>query len=135
MFDPVTERRIKEFTEAAALHRFEASLLFGQLTVYLAVFGALLNAVIKNPPLDGRERVAISLIGLAISLSFTVINERSVKHLRAAIRRAEYLGKELEMPLYAYRPVGGRIFTGLNAVRSLYAIGIITWIYIIAISA
>ncbi|MFO1431562.1 MAG: hypothetical protein U1F76_15695 [Candidatus Competibacteraceae bacterium] len=125
------ERKLKEFTEAAAMQRFEAGILFGELTVYLAMFGGLLNAYYRTPPLSRIDQVLLSCVGLGLSLAFTVINSRGAKHLLAVIRRAEELGRELGMPLYDYRPIGKTVFSGLNAVRFIYILGIATWIILI----
>ncbi|KFB66859.1 hypothetical protein [Candidatus Accumulibacter vicinus] len=122
------ERNLRELTEASALHRYEATLLFGQLTVYLAMLGALFNAFFRNPPLAAPDQIVLSLIGIGVTLAFAVINHRGAQHLLATIKRAEELCAELGMQIYARRVPPATVFTGLNAVRFLYVLGLVCWL-------
>ncbi len=45
------ERKLKEFTETKAMQRFDAGILFGELTVYLAVFWGTAKRILQNSTL------------------------------------------------------------------------------------
>ena len=133
--DRDTDRALDEFKETTSMHRFEAGLMFGQLTVHLAVFGVLFSKVITEPPPMRTIVIGTALVGLWLSLAFLVIHLRAAKHMLAVIRHGEILEQRLGMSLYACRPVKKTPFSGINTLTFIYIIGIVSWIVILVISA
>jgi hypothetical protein len=61
--DSDKNRALDEFKETTSMQRFEAGLMFGQLTVYLAIFGILCNKIITDPPPMQTIVIGVALVG------------------------------------------------------------------------
>lgn len=129
---PVRDPKIVEFNQACALHRFEATLMFGELTVYITVVGAAFRHLLQQPSPPIRDVILISFCGLLITASFTLISYRASQHLLTAVKRAEQLEAELDFHLYRSRPTRKTIFNGINAARSIYIIGAASFVYFLS---
>lgn len=121
--------KIDEYKEAVASHRFQNGLLIGELTVYLAVMGVLLNAALSDTK---GNTIIISLLGAVITVAFFVICERAGDFSHAARRRAASLESELGFKLYSAEAPRKSIATAINAIRVVYGCAFLMWISVFA---
>lgn len=117
------DKYMSEYKEVAAEERLNATLLFGQLTVYLAANGALLQAL-----KDAKHPIFICFAGMVLTIAFCVIGERCGDFAHSALKRAKEIEKMLKMSLYLSRPKAKlSIATRINAARFIFAFGFISW--------
>jgi uncharacterized membrane protein len=124
-----------EFKEATLSHRFEAALMLGEITVYLAVVGSLLKETLGSTVPERQNLLAIGVAVITLTVAFFVINERAAGHMLAAINRALKLEEELGLSLYCGRPSRKTLWTGCNAARLIYLLGFVggLWTFLRAI--
>ncbi|MCP4315604.1 MAG: hypothetical protein GY789_06180 [Hyphomicrobiales bacterium] len=140
---------IDEYKEASHYHRLHITLLFGQLTVYLGVSGALINFVTKDSGPEGLMLTLIGVFGCIISFVFLIQHERVYASSYSARSRAEYIQHLLDLELYKPNisqfdiqkllPLGENTSNRINSIvnkteaasanRLLYISGFIYWIF------
>lgn len=124
---------LSEYREALAEVRVNSSLMFAELTVYLASSGALLQLYFK-PDNAHQGNLPIAIIGLLLSLAFYVLHDRFGDFVHGARRRAEALERRLGFSLYSSsphsRPVLGvvAVASAINAARLLLLTGFAGWL-------
>lgn len=117
-----------EYREAGALHRLHITLLFGQMTVYLAATAGLFKVALENQDQANGVQILVSFIGIILSSVFWIIMERAAEFLHYSRRRAVEIEKKLQFELYQRGPSGvKKYFTAINATRGLYIAGLILW--------
>lgn len=90
------EALLSEYKEALADVRLHSGLMFGELTVYLAASGVLLQIKSKGTLPCGAE-----VLGVILSLAFYVLHEGFGDFVHVARRRARELEKRLGFVLYS----------------------------------
>ena len=122
------DSKLAEYKEATAEERLNAGLLFGELTVYLAVTGGLIQVVASKPQL----LYWMCIPGIVISVAFWVIAERCGDFAVAARNRAKNLEEYLGFFLYRSVPKPKiRGCTRINGTRWIFAFGFISWSFIL----
>lgn len=128
------DKKIEEYKEAGALHRLHITLMFGQMTVYLAASAGLIQVLTKEVPPLIPVQIVLSLIGIALSIIFWIVTERAAKFLHSARNRAMEIEKQLELSLYSSGPSReNSVLTATNATRLLYLSGILGWFSLLII--
>jgi hypothetical protein len=113
---------LREHKEAALLHRFEAALIFAQLTVYLGATGALLKETLAN----GLTHASLAAIGFALivlAIAFFFIIRRARTHMRQATDRAKVVEWRLGFRLYAARTHGKMVLSASYVAEMLCVVG------------
>ncbi|HSR33295.1 MAG TPA: hypothetical protein VLY63_22245, partial [Anaerolineae bacterium] len=111
-----------EYLDASDNIRHWNTLRFAELTIYIALTGALLNAILgKSPPLPPLVSAPAKIAGLVVTVLFFVLQERTMLYWYSFIHRAAELEKELGFQQYSTRPPAG-IITGRNAMRVFFLI-------------
>jgi membrane associated rhomboid family serine protease len=117
-----------EYLDASDNIRHWNTLRFAELTIYIALMGALLNAIIgKSPPLPPLVSVPAKIAGLLVTILFFVLQERTMLYWYSFIARAAELEEELGYRQYRSRPPAG-IVTGRNAMRLFFLIMALFWV-------
>jgi len=117
-----------EYLDASDNIRHWNTLRFAELTIYIALTGALLNAIIgKSPPLPPLVSVPGKIAGLVVTILFFVLQERTMLYWYSFIHRAAELEKELGFQQYSMRPPVG-IITGRNAMRAFFLTMVLFWV-------
>ncbi len=121
------DKKLAEYKEAAAEERLNAGLLFGQLTVYLASTGGLIQVVTSKPHL-----YLLALAGILLSIAFYIIGERCGDFAHAARNRAKELESSLGFKLYSSAPAAKiRHATRINASRLIFICGLAGWFVVL----
>jgi hypothetical protein len=126
--------KLEEFKSAEALHRFEVSLMLGQMAVYLVVMGALFNGVINISENNSDFHViGGALFGIFISLAFMIITHRGGLNQKRAVKRARELAEDLGFQLYSpeYRAPDKKVLTAKNTTRMVCVAGCVFWLVIL----
>jgi hypothetical protein len=116
-----------EYLDVSDNIRHWNTLRFAELTIYIALTGAMLNAITGNsPPLPTLVSAQAKIAGLAVTILFLVLQERTMLYWYSFIQRAAELEKELGFQQYSSRPPAG-IITGRNAMRVFFLIMVLFW--------
>jgi hypothetical protein len=131
--DPDRQKALlEEYKEAGQFHRLHITLLFGEITVYLAASGALLH-FLSSKPAPSLATLA-GLLGTFISIAFFVISERANDYSQSARRRAIEVENELGLSLFHHnslrRAALGGWATATNAGRAVYIAGFVLWLWL-----
>jgi hypothetical protein len=100
-----------EYLDVSDNTRHWNTLRFAELTIYIALTGALLNAIIaKSPPLTPLVSAPAKIAGSVVTILFFVLQERTMLYRYSFIHRAAELEKEQINvdALLAYRGAVGR---------------------------
>ncbi len=117
-----------EYLDASDNIRHWNTLRFAELTIYIALTGALLNAITgSSPPLPPLVGASAKIAGLVVTILFFVLQERTMLYWYSFVHRAAELEKELGFQQYSSRPLAGLI-TGRNAVRVFFLIMVLLWV-------
>jgi hypothetical protein len=117
-----------EYLDASANQRQFQTLRFAQLTVFLAISGFLLNALLSPTlPLSDPGKHALKAGGLMVSLLFWVHQERTMAYWSHFVRRAAELEGELGFQQYRTRPKSG-MFSSFKAMRLFFLLAAAFWI-------
>lgn len=117
-----------EYLDVSANIRHWNTLRFAELTIYIALTGAMLNAIIgKSPPLPPVVSAPAKIAGMVVTILFFVLQERTMLYWYGFIERAAELEKELGFQQYSSRPPAG-IVTGRNAMRLFFLIMVLFWV-------
>lgn len=105
---------IDEYKEAGALHRLHITLLFGQITVYLAANAGMFKVAIENQ--SNGVKLLVSFMGIIMTLVFWIITTRAAKFMEKARDRAKDIEKEIGFELYTKGPSEQQtLLTAVNA--------------------
>jgi hypothetical protein len=122
------EALLGEYKEALADVRLHSGLMFGELTVYLAASGALLQIRFKDS-LPWSAKISIAVAGIILSFPFYVLHERFGDFVHVARNRARELEKRLCFSLYSSSPLPRwKVFTAINAARFVFIVGALGWL-------
>ncbi len=117
-----------EYLDASDNIRHWNTLRFAELTIYIALTGALLNAIVgKSPPLPPVVSAPAKVAGILVTILFFVLHERTMLYWYNFVERAAELEKELGFQQYSSRPRAG-IITGRNAMRLFFLIMALFWV-------
>ena len=117
-----------EYLDASENIRHWNTLRFAELTIYIALTGALLTAIIReSPPLPPPVGAAAKIAGLVVTILFFVLQERTMLYWYSFVRRAAELEKELGFQQYSTRPSAG-IISGRNAMRVFFLTMVLLWV-------
>ena len=125
------DKLIEEYKESGLAQRFHNTLLIGELTVYLATSGVILNVVFRDPPPSQASRLILAIVGMIITIVFFLICERSGDFLHSARNRSKALEDKLGFLLYSDEPKSCQILSAINAIRLLYALSFLGWIIVL----
>lgn len=116
-----------EYLDVSSNIRHWNTLRFAELTIYIALTGGLLSAIIgKSPPLPQAVSAPAKVVGLLVTVLFLVLQERTMLYWYNFVRRAAELEEELGFQQYSTRPRAG-LMTGRNAMRLFFLIMILFW--------
>jgi len=124
------EKEFSEYKEALSIERFQSTLLFGELTVYMAASGSLLKYVISSPTPPGLYRVVLAIAGMILSLSFLLISKRAGDFLHSARNRAKSIEKNIRFSICSDLPER-KCYTAINAIYAIYIIGLLIWLFVL----
>ena len=123
------EKILAEYKEAVTAYRFASAMFIGELTVYLAASGALVNAIGSEP---ARPIIVVpAVIGIILTLAFWVITHRAGDFYHAARRRAIKLEDKLGFRIHSRGPIKRRLLTATNAIHLIYLTGLVCWIAVL----
>jgi hypothetical protein len=123
----------EEYSDVSENMRHYGNLRFAQLTLFMTATAAAIAALTTlNPPLVGWRQVAVALVGLVVSLVFSIIEERSTDMWHHYRRRAEKLEQVLGFKQYSTRK-GARFISATNAVRLLHWGSAAAWAVVAAL--
>ena len=85
-----------EYLDASDNIRHWNTLRFAELTIYIALTGALLNTIIgRSPPLPQAVSIPAKIAGVLVTILFFVLQERTMLYWYNFVERAADLEKEL----------------------------------------
>jgi hypothetical protein len=117
-----------EYLDVSDNIRHWNTLRFAELTIYIALTGALLNTIIgKSPPLPPAVSIPAKIAGVLVTILFFVLQERTMLYWYNFVDRAAELEKELGFQQYSSRP-RARIITGRNAMRLFFLFMVLFWV-------
>jgi hypothetical protein len=118
-----------EYIDASANQRQFMSLRFAQLTVFLAIFGILINALFSQSfQLPTNGDLIIKVGGLVVTLLFWVHQERTMAYWNHFVQRAAELEDVLGFNQYRSRPKSG-LMSSFKAMRMLFILITGFWIF------
>ena len=124
------EALIEELREAGQIHRLHITLLFGQLTVFLAATGGVVSALLSEA--NSTTARVMGAFGLLLAFVFLVQHERVHQYSRFARDRAISAQNELGVTVYAVLPSSRWLRIGAGyASRLLYLSAAAFWVYVI----
>ena len=128
---PTPEAMLEELREAGQNHRLHVTLMFGQITVFLAASGGLLSALLGT--VNSTTSRMIGAVGMLVTFVFLVHHERVYAYSLSARDRAIRLQDALGLNLYRDppRPVVLPI-RATTASRMLYLTASIFWAFVLA---
>jgi hypothetical protein len=100
---PSLEAQLEEFREAGQAHRLHVTLMFGQITVFLAASAGLLHTLLGDVS-QASARLLGAAVGILISFVFLVHHERVYAYSFAARQPATRLQEDLGLTLYQDPP-------------------------------
>lgn len=116
-----------EYLDASSNQRQFQVIRFGQLTVYFALLGFLLNLLFGNSQMiSGLVRVLLQAGGLVVTLLFWVHQERTMAYWNHFVNRAAELESELGFKQYSTRPTAGLI-SSFKAMRLFFILLTLFW--------
>ena len=127
---PSLEAQLEEFREAGQVHRLHVTLMFGQVTVFLAASAGLLHTLLGDVTQTSAR--LIGGVGILVSFVFLVHHERVYAYSLAARQRATHLQKDLGLILYQDPPRPTLLpVRATTASRVLYVAAGLFWIYVL----
>lgn len=117
-----------EYLDVSSNLRHWNTLRFAELTIYIAVMGAMMNFAFGNAA-DYTESfsLVVKTAGILISLLFWILQERTMMWWYSFVKRAAELEEILGFEQYRRRPQGHRI-TGRIAIRLFFFLIMIFWL-------
>lgn len=126
----------KEYLDASTNVRHHGTLRFAQLTLFLAITGALINVAFARPPLSHFATLVLELLGLVAGCALLIMEERTARYWWHYRNRAATLEKGLGYAQYSDLPIRkGKWLTAQNATRVLYVAVIVFWVVAISSTA
>lgn len=117
-----------EYVDVSNNLRHWNTLRFAELTVYIAITGAMMNVVLgRSTPLPWGFAVLVKAAGILTSVLFLILQERTMTWWYRFVERAAELEEELGFQQYRRRPTGHKI-TGRVAIRLWFIVIILFWI-------
>ncbi len=118
-----------EYIDASNNARQFQTLRFAELTIYMALTGALVAVTFSKiaAPVDPLATVALKVAGILITLLFWILQERTMLYWRHFVKRAAELEPELGFRQYSTRPSEGWV-TSQNAIRALFVVLTVFWL-------
>lgn len=119
---------LPEYLDATNNIRHYQTTRFAMLTIFIALVAGLINIQFGgSEPLPFISSLILKLAGLAITLLYFILHERTMLYWRHFVKRASELEQELGYRHYSSRPPAG-IFSGTNAVRMFFIVLMLYWI-------
>jgi hypothetical protein len=116
-----------EYLDASSNQRQFQSIRFGQLTVYLALAGVLLNLLVGGAAsMSSLVRPLLETAGLLITVLFWIHQERTMAYWNHFVQRAAELEETLGFKQYSTRPPSG-IISSFKAMRVFFLILTLFW--------
>lgn len=123
-----------EYIDVSNNLRHWNSLRFVELTVYMAISGAMLNVVFGKPtPPPWGVGLLMKASGILVSLLFLILHERTMSWWYQFLQRAAELEEILEFDQYRRRPQGHKL-TSRWAISLFFIVMILFWAVSIFIS-
>jgi len=117
-----------EYAHASENIRHYQTTRFSLLTVFIAVSAGLLTVLsaTSNSP-SGYLSLTLKVAGLATTLLFWILQERTMAYWYHFVLRAAELERSLGYRLYSVRPEAG-LLTSNNALRLFFLIIALFWV-------
>lgn len=117
-----------EYLDVSSNLRHWNTLRFAELTIYIAIMGAMMNLAFAGPsgPLS-LFGIIIRVAGFLVSLLFWILQERTMAWWYTFIDRAAELEEVLGYKQYRRRPRGHKL-TGRMAIRLMFFVIMIFWL-------
>lgn len=117
-----------EYLDVSTNLRHWNTLRFAELTIFIAITGAMMNVVFGRSAELSRSFVILAkLAGVFVSVLFLILQERTMQWWYRFVERAAELEEELGFQQYRRRPSGHRV-TGRVAMRMFFVVIILFWI-------
>lgn len=116
-----------EYIDVSNNLRHWNTLRFAELTVYMAITGAMLNVVFgKSTPPPLGVGLLMKGSGILVSLLFLILHERTMSWWYRFVERAAELEETLEFEQYRRRPQGHKM-TGTVSIRLFFIVMVLFW--------
>ena len=123
-----------EYLDVSNNLRHWNTLRFAELTIYIAIIGAMMNVVFGKPaPLPITISSLVKIAGVLVSILFLILQERTMAYWYKFVERAAELEEVLGFEQYKRRPKA-RVITGRSAVRLFFLVIILFWVISIFLS-
>jgi hypothetical protein len=118
-----------EYLDASSNARQFNVLRFAELTIFITATGALLAGSFSRAaaPTTPEVGLALKLAGIAVTVVFWILQERTMLYWRHFVARAAELEAELGFRQYSTRPPEGWM-GGHRAVRILFVLTAAFWV-------
>lgn len=130
--DDPKKYHVEEYKDVSSNLRQYANMRFAQLTLFVALSGALVSVAFKPATQVAAPRWIIRTAGIVLSLVFWLLEHRSTVYWIAFIKRAERLEDKLSFRQYKGRPKSRVLLkieiNATNAVRLLFSFSILFWL-------
>lgn len=117
-----------EYLDVSSNLRHWNTLRFAELTIYIAIMGAMMNVAfgrsVEQPP---EFLLLVKVAGFVVSLLFWILQERTMMWWYAFVERAAQLEEILGYEQYRNRPQGHYI-TGRVSMRLFFFLLMIFWV-------
>jgi len=114
-----------EYKDVSDNIRLFQNIRFAQLTVFIAVAGALIGVTFTAPAtISPVLMIVVKFGGLLVTLLFWILQERTVLYLQHFVQRAVELEEVLGYKQYSTRPRSG---PGANALRGFFILLGLLW--------
>ena len=118
---------IEKYKVANAQHRHQSALMFGQLAVFLAISGGLLNAYE-----DSELKPYIAIVGMVSAFLFYIIYQRLADFSHSFVKHAKKIELELDFSMHRRSPpTKFKWFTAINASRGMFLFIGIVWLFLL----
>jgi hypothetical protein len=117
-----------EYIDVSTNLRHWNTLRFAELTIFIAITGAMMNVVFgRSAELPRSFSPLVKVAGVLVSILFLILQERTMQWWYCFVERAAELEQELGFQQYRRRPSGHRV-TGTVAMRLFFIVIILFWI-------
>jgi hypothetical protein len=117
-----------EYIDVSSNLRHWNTLRFAELTIYIAITGAMMNVAFgKNTEDLLAFSILVKVAGIVVSILFWILQERTMMWWYAFVERAAELEEILGFEQYRNRPQGHKI-TGRVAMRIFFFIVMVFWL-------
>jgi hypothetical protein len=122
-----------EYKDVSDNIRLFQTIRFAQLTVFIAVSGALIGAAFSSAVTTSFAlKIVFRLGGFFVTLLFWVLQERTMLYWRHFVRRATELEEMLGYRQYSTRPRAG-LLSSTNAIRGIFVLLGLLWVALLVV--